>query len=207
MQLNVELVKQYSRTGKTKILIYITDIVFQEEYRYIYQFMTEYVLAKCARPRIIITGAEGQATNYAFEDPRGHDSYSTDDTASPRSSRSGSFDTAFDDQMEAFLTDHMMTNAHSACISRLSPYMSPKLFASRGSMSSTDSLCGFETASETNNGKCGRAVPDLLLVRNAPFDSERNNNTATSKLSSGQYHNGRTSLPVLAFKPEMSDYG
>jgi hypothetical protein len=99
----------------------------QDEYRYIYSFMADYVRATVGRgPQIVITGAEGESNpqqtvanhrnhNHLAHQHNNHnhraqfqqlhtqDGLSTDDSLSAVSSQCGSFETALDDVMDTML--------------------------------------------------------------------------------------------------------
>ncbi|XP_046355427.2 receptor-type tyrosine-protein phosphatase kappa-like [Haliotis rufescens] len=181
-----------------------------DEYRYIYQFMAEFAASSGAKPQIVITGSEGEATNYAFEDNHCTEGESSDDDEPPsqRSSRSGSFDTALDDPMDCYVPATVNAQAKlSACITQLTPHMSPQFFkADRWSYSSTDSLCGFETASESN--RTALATPDSVLTNDSHFTFERNNNFTPEKRLRDKFSPVRVLNHLKApIDPTASNYG
>ena len=74
---------------------------YQDEYRYIYSFMTDYVRSTVPRgPQIVITGAEGDNNPTVRPPLQPQDGLSTDDSVS---SQAGSFETALDDVMDTML--------------------------------------------------------------------------------------------------------
>lgn len=172
--------------------------------------MAEFAASSGAKPQIVITGSEGEATNYAFEDNHCTEGESSDDDEPPsqRSSRSGSFDTALDDPMDCYVPATVNAQAKlSACITQLTPHMSPQFFkADRWSYSSTDSLCGFETASESN--RTALATPDSVLTNDSHFTFERNNNFTPEKKLRDKFSPVRVLNHLKApIDPTASNYG
>ncbi|XP_055956431.1 receptor-type tyrosine-protein phosphatase kappa [Patella vulgata] len=182
-----------------------------DEYRYIYNFMEDYVNRTTLQPQIVITGITGNATNYRTHRNAVEDISPVEDSnISARSSRSGSFATAIDDTADFILPSGVDNHTTlSAYVAQLSPSSTKNTIMDKSNHSSTDSLYFYETPL-VENGNCSSSIDDSVFVHEMPKSAilEKNNNIHSEDKSPTRKKvitsNG-TILPI--FDPGLSKYG